>query len=49
MTYSEYFIITLICVIGLVAWLMIVATRVAMNQATSNALRVMRQAAKINK
>ena len=47
MTFSEAFIITLIGTIGLLMWLMIVATRVAMAQATKSAIKVMQTTRKL--
>ena len=42
MTFTEAFIITLVGLVGLLMWLMIVATRTAMTLATKNAIKIMK-------
>ena len=42
MTFTEAFIITLVGLVGLLMWLMIVATRVAMTTATMNSIKLMK-------
>ena len=42
MTFTEAFIITLVGLVGLLMWLIIVATRVSMDMATKNAIKVMK-------
>ena len=42
MEFSEAFIITLVGLIGLLMWLMIVATRVTNDRATKNAIKLIK-------
>ena len=42
MTFTEAFIITLVGLVGLLMWLMIVSLRVAYNQATKNAIKLIK-------
>ena len=42
MSFTEAFIITLVGLNGLLMWLMIVALRVAYNQATKNAIKLIK-------
>ena len=46
MTFTEAFIITLVGLVGLLMWLMIVATRVSMNMATKSAIKIMKESKK---
>ena len=44
MTFTEAFIITLVGLVGLLMWLIIVASRVSMDMATKSTIAVMKAA-----